>query len=85
MGEVKSPQIRQGGENFEFSRVPELTLFKRDSIETPQFGGPKSKLSKDNFRGELPPLYSSVRGPKSKLSKDNFRGELPPPLHFGPF
>ena len=37
-----------------------LTLFYRDSKENPQFGGQKSKLCKDNFRGEFPPP-SSVR------------------------
>ena len=30
-----------------------LTPFYRDSIENPQFGGHKSKLFKDNFRGEF--------------------------------
>ena len=38
-----------------------LTLFYRVSIENPQFGGQKSKLCKDNFRGEFPPPPSSVR------------------------
>ena len=37
-----------------------LTPFYRDSIENPQFGSQKSKLSKDNFRGEFTPP-SSVR------------------------
>ena len=32
-----------------------LTLFYRNSIENPQFGFQKFKLSKDNFRGEFPP------------------------------
>ena len=56
-GGVKSPKIRGGGEvkilNFRGSR--NLTLFYRVSIENPQFGGQKSKLCKDNFRGEFPP------------------------------
>ena len=38
--------------NFRGSR--NLTLPYRDSIDNPQFGGQKSKLSKGNFRGELP-------------------------------
>ena len=58
-GGVKSPKIRGGLKILTFQGSLNLTLFYRDSKENPQFGGPKSKLSKDNFRGELPP--SSVR------------------------
>ena len=41
--------------------------FYRDSIENPQFGGQKSKLSKDNFRGEFPP--SNARYVLTPLSR----------------
>ena len=59
-GGVKSPKIRGGVKIFNFRGSLNLTPFYRDSIENPQFGGQKSKLSKDNFRGEFPPP-SSVR------------------------
>ena len=52
---VKSPKIRGGVKILNFRGPLNLTLFYRDSIENPQFGSQKSKLSKDNFRGELPP------------------------------
>ena len=52
-------KLEGGGEDFEFSAALNLTLFYRASIENPQFGGHKSKLSKDNLRGEF--LPSSVR------------------------
>ena len=44
-----------GCENFDFSGSRNLTLFYRVSIGNPQIGGQKSKLCKDNFRGEFPP------------------------------
>ena len=62
-GGVKSPKIRGGGENFEFSGPP----FYRDSIENRQFRGQKSKSSRGNFRGEFPP--SSVRYVLTPLSQ----------------
>ena len=60
IGGVKSPKIRGGVKIFKFRGSRNLTLFCRDSIENPQFGGQKSKLSKEDFRGEFPPP-SSVR------------------------
>ena len=49
-------EIRGGGVKIlSFRGSRNLTLFYRDSVENPQFGGQKSKLSKDNFRGEFPP------------------------------
>ena len=56
---VKSPKIREGVKILDFRGSLTLTLFYRDSIENPQFGSQKSKLSKDNFRAEFTP--SSVR------------------------
>ena len=55
IGGVKSPKIRGGVKILKFWGSRNLTLFYRDSIENPQFGGQKSKLSKENFRGEFPP------------------------------
>ena len=55
IGGVKSPKIR-GVKILNFRGSRNLTLFYRNSKETPQFGSQKSKLSKDNFRGEFPPL-----------------------------
>ena len=57
---VKSPQIRGGGVKIlNFQGPLKLTPFYRDSIETRQFGGQKSKSSRGNFRASSPP--SSVR------------------------
>ena len=54
-GGVKSPKIRGGVKILNFRGSLNLAPFYRDSIENPQFGGQKFKLSKDNFRGEFPP------------------------------
>ena len=53
----KSPKIRGGGKFWIFRGPWNWPL----STEYRQFGGQKSKLSRGNFRGELPPLYRSVR------------------------
>ena len=55
-GGGKSPKIRGGVKILNFRGSRNLTLFYRDSIENPQFGGQKPKLSKDNFLGEFPAL-----------------------------
>ena len=53
-------KLEGGVKILNFRGSPSLALFYRDSTENPQLGGQKSKLSKDNFRGEFPPP-SSVR------------------------
>ena len=55
IGGVKSPKIRGGVKILNFQGPLKLTPFYRDSIESPKFGGQKSKSSRGNFRGEFPP------------------------------
>ena len=52
-GGVKSPKIRGGVKILNLRGSLNLALFFRDSIENRQFGGQKSKFSKNNFRGAL--------------------------------
>ena len=55
-----------------------LTLFYTDSTNDPQFGGQKSKLSKDNFRGEFPPP-SDATGHNVPLPRSPTKGLQSPP------
>ena len=60
-GDRGSPKIRGGVKPSNFQRPLKLTPSYRDSLENPQFGGQKSKLSRGNFRGEFrPPLTFST-------------------------
>ena len=52
-------EIRGGVKTGNFQGSRDLTPFYNDSIETPYFGGQKSKLSRENFRGEFPPSTPS--------------------------
>ena len=54
-GGVKPPKIRGGVKILNFQGPLKLTPFYRTSKENCQFGGQKSKSSRGNFRGELPP------------------------------
>ena len=54
-------EIRGGVKTGNFQGSRDLTPFYNDSIEAPYFGGQKSKLSRENFRGEFPPLYPLLR------------------------
>ena len=71
----------EGGGNLEFSN---LTPFYWDSSENHQFGGQKSKLSKNNFRGEFPPLafrafWPLLSWPTSPQESGDGMGYTPPP------
>ena len=61
MGGSNLRKLEAGVKILIFGGFRNLTLFYRDSIENRQFGGQKSKLCKDNFRGKSPPPASGVR------------------------